>query len=50
MRLRLRKSPPEFDLLRIICLNAGIEKMAVVSNRYVGQDGAERLCLRFADN
>jgi diguanylate cyclase (GGDEF)-like protein/PAS domain S-box-containing protein len=50
MRLRLRKSPPEFDLLRVICLKAGIEKMAVVSNRYVGQDGAERLCLRFADN
>jgi hypothetical protein len=49
MRLKMRKSPPEFDLLRVICLNAGIEKMAVVSNRYVGGDGAERLCLRFTD-
>jgi hypothetical protein len=49
MRLRLRKTPPEFDLVRVICLNAGIEKIAIVTNRYVGQDGAERLCLRFAE-
>ncbi len=48
MRVRLRKAPPEFDLLRVICLNAGIEKIAVVSNRFVGHDGAERLCLRYA--
>ncbi|HJQ68102.1 MAG TPA: EAL domain-containing protein [Blastocatellia bacterium] len=49
MRVRLRKPPPEFDLMRVICLNAGIDKMAVVSNRFVGHDGAERLCLRYAD-
>jgi EAL domain-containing protein (putative c-di-GMP-specific phosphodiesterase class I) len=49
MRVRLRKTPPEFDLLRVICLNAGIEKTAVVTNRYVGQDGAERLCLRYSE-
>lgn len=49
MRVRLRKTPPEFDLLRVVCLNAGIEKIAVVSNRFVGHDGAERLCLRYTD-
>jgi hypothetical protein len=49
MRVRLRKTPPEFDLLRVICLKAGIEKIAVVTNRFVGHDGAERLCLRYTD-
>ncbi len=49
MRLRLRVTPPDFDLVRVICMNGGMEKIAIVTNRYVGQDGAERLCLRFAE-
>jgi EAL domain/PilZ domain len=47
MRVRLRQSPPEFDMLRIVDTRPGVEYIAVVCNQFVGKDGFERLCLRF---
>jgi diguanylate cyclase (GGDEF)-like protein/PAS domain S-box-containing protein len=47
MRLRLQKSAPDFDLLRIYGPELHSEKIAAVCNHYIGNDGLERLCLRF---
>jgi diguanylate cyclase (GGDEF)-like protein/PAS domain S-box-containing protein len=49
MRLRLERSAPEFDLVRIYGPDPQAEKLAAVCNRFTGGDGFERLCLRFTD-
>ena len=47
MRACVRTPPPEFDTIRISCPSRGFESFAAVCNRYIGQDGFVRLCLKF---
>ncbi|HJQ69267.1 MAG TPA: PilZ domain-containing protein [Blastocatellia bacterium] len=47
MRVCVRTPPPEFDTIRVSCHARGFESFAAVSNRYVGKDGFDRLCLKF---
>jgi len=49
MRVAVKVAPPEFDLVRVSCPSRGFESLAAVRNRYVGNDGNERLCLQFVD-
>jgi hypothetical protein len=48
-RVYLKAAPAEFNLVRIANLNRSFESLATVRNRFVGNDGFERLCLRFID-
>jgi CheY-like chemotaxis protein len=50
LRVCASNAPPDFELLRVSYPDRGIESYAVVRNRYFGQDGFERLCLKFVDN
>jgi hypothetical protein len=46
-RILVRSAPAECELVKVTYLNRNFESLAAVCNRYVGQDGFERLCLRF---
>ncbi len=50
LRVRLQESPPEFYMVKVISPATEGEKVAIVSNRYLGSDGCERLCLRFTND
>ena len=43
----MRTAPPEFDLLRVTSAARYFEDLAVLRNRFHGEDGRERLCLQF---
>lgn len=47
LRVIVRAAPPEFDLLRVTNAAGYFEDLAVLRNRYYGEDGLERLCLQF---
>lgn len=47
--VRVAAMPEEFDLVGVACPDHGFESMAVVANRYAGQDGQDRLCLQFIE-
>jgi PilZ domain len=49
LRVAVKDAPPEFDLVRVSCPNRRFESLAAVRNRYIAQDGYERLCLQFVD-
>jgi hypothetical protein len=49
LRVTVKAAPPEFDLVRVSCPNRGFESLAALRNRYVAQDGYERLCLQLVD-
>lgn len=49
LRILVRKAPPEFDLLRVSCAARHFEGLAILRNRFIGDDGQERLCLQFLD-
>ena len=49
LRVFLKAVPPDFDYVRVNNLNRSFESRARVSNRYIGIDGFERLCLQFLD-
>jgi diguanylate cyclase (GGDEF)-like protein/PAS domain S-box-containing protein len=49
LRVRLQEAPPEFYMVKVISSATEGERVAIVSNRYLGSDGCERLCLRFAN-
>jgi curved DNA-binding protein CbpA len=49
LRVTVKAAPPEFDLVRVSCPNRGFEGLAALRNRYVAQDGYERLCLQLVD-
>jgi len=36
----------EFDLIKVTVVESGFESLAAVTNRYLGEDGFERLCLQ----
>jgi len=50
MRVVARTAPAEVELLRFCYSNQSSEHYALVCNRYVGEDGFERLCLKLVDN
>ncbi len=50
LRICVRSIPSEFELVRVRCEQQDFESLAAVSNRYVGEDGRERLCLRLLNN
>jgi hypothetical protein len=47
MRVRLQEDMPEFYMIKITGPAPEGERLATVSNRYLGSDSCERLCLRF---
>ncbi len=47
MRLFVKFAPPYFDLVLVSCVSRRFESLAVVRNRYIAKDGAERLCVQF---
>lgn len=49
IRLFVRAAPVEFEMVKVIYPDRGIESFAAVCNRYISEDGFERLCLRFLD-
>ena len=50
MRVVARTAPAEIELLRFRHTEQNSEHYAMVCNRYVGEDGFERLCLNLVDN
>lgn len=49
LRVRLQEAPPEFYMVKVIGPATQGEKITIVSNRYLGSDGCERLCLRYVN-
>jgi hypothetical protein len=45
----LQEAPPEFYMIKVIGPATQGEKVTIVSNRYLGSDGCERLCLRYVN-
>lgn len=50
MRVCVKEPPAQFELVRITSKPDSFESFATVTNRYVGTDGFERICLQFIDN
>lgn len=49
-RVYIKSAPQQFDFVKVSSANRNFESLASVRNRYVGNDGFERLCLRFLNN
>jgi CheY-like chemotaxis protein len=49
LRIIVKGAPLEFEFVRVSYPEQNIESYAVVCNRYLKQDGFERLCLRLID-
>jgi hypothetical protein len=49
LRVAVKDAPADFDLVKVSCPSRAFESLAGVRNRYVAQDGYERLCLQFVD-
>lgn len=47
--VRVADLPDDFDLVGVNCPEHAFESLAVVTNRFAGQDGQERLCLQFIE-
>lgn len=50
MRICVRTPPAEFEMVKVGCPGRGFESFASVCDRFVGDDGIDRLCLRLIDN
>jgi hypothetical protein len=50
LRVCVKEPPIQFELVRITSKPESFESFATVTNRYVGTDGFERICLQFIDN
>ena len=48
-RIPVRTAPPELDLIKLTAPAIKFESFATVRNRFLGADGAERLCVQFVD-
>ena len=48
-RIRAKTIPPEFDTVRVTVSDRSFESLASVTNRFVGKDGIERLCVHFLE-
>jgi hypothetical protein len=49
-RIYTERVPGDFEWLRVQFLDHGFKSYAAVRSRFTGEDGGERLCLRFLDN
>jgi hypothetical protein len=50
MRVVVKSAPPEFDLVKVGDVENSFKSMAAVRNRFVDNDGLERLCLKLIGN
>jgi len=50
MRVRVKVPPGDFELVKVSSKRDKFESYAIVTNRFTGEDGLERLCLQFIDN
>ncbi len=50
LRVVVKAAPSEFEFVRVSYPERGIESYALVCNRFVKQDGLERLCLQWINN
>jgi len=50
LRIAIKGAPPEFEFVRVSAPERGIESYAIVCNRFLKDDGLERLCLRLIGN
>lgn len=50
MRVRVKVPPGDFELVKISSKRDKFESYAIVTSRFTGEDGLERLCLQFIDN
>jgi len=48
-RISVRTAPSELDLIKVTAPALKFESLATVRNRFLGVDGAERLCVQFVD-
>jgi curved DNA-binding protein CbpA len=48
-RICVKSAPSEFDFVRVTCAPRKFNGLALLRNQWSGTDGAERLCLQFAD-
>jgi len=49
-RIRLEKPAPRFDMVRVMCAEAGFESLAALCRSYQGPDSRQRLCVNFTEN
>ncbi len=47
MRLCVKEMPSSFNLVRVTSVSGKFESLAIVTKRFSGKDGQERLCLSF---
>jgi hypothetical protein len=48
-RICIRAAPPEFEFVRVTNPNRGFNSLSQLRNQWSGNDGFERLCVRFID-
>jgi hypothetical protein len=49
-RVIIKSDPPDFDVVRMTGLKRRFEGLALLRNRFTGEDNSERICLKFIDN
>lgn len=49
MRICVEDPPKDFYMVKVSSSKGNFENLALVSNRYAGEDGLERLCLTFVE-
>jgi hypothetical protein len=49
MRVKVKTAPEVFDYVKVTSLAQSCSGIAALCNRFVGEDGGERLCLNFLD-
>jgi hypothetical protein len=50
MRIVVKSAPPEFDLVKVGDVDDSFKSIAALRNRFVDNDGLERLCLKLIGN
>jgi CheY-like chemotaxis protein len=50
LRVVVKAAPPEFEFVRVSYPDRGLESYAIVCNRFIKNDGFERLCLQLIDS
>jgi hypothetical protein len=47
MRVIVNSTPPDFEAVKIVSPGRNFESLAVATNRFIGKDRLERICLQF---
>jgi hypothetical protein len=50
LRIMVKAAPAEFEIVRVISAMQDFSGLAVTRNRFVANDGIQRLCVQFLDN